>query len=352
MCLSVATIMTLCAMCTTSSAAPPARRTVAILIFDDVQIIDFTAPYEVFGGPFNVYTVAKSKDPITTTFGMQVIPQYDFKDAPRAQILVLPGGGKHYPDNTGPYAHGLPFSDHPGTIEWVRAAAGHAEIVMSVCNGAFTLGRAGLLEGLEATTTASLQALLQEASPGTRVRDDRRFVDNGKIITAAGLTSGIDASLHVMERLLGRGTAQQAALGLEYNWDPTGSWSRAALADRYMRFNFQGFEETEWTSVSRQGDTAGWESRWSVKSDASPADLLRVFDTTLEQNRTYRPTPVKWTRSGSRTAGSTESLWSFTDEQGRPWQGRSAIEPAAGEKGRYIFSLRVSLRQGAATAAR
>ena len=121
-----------------------------------------------------------------------------------------------------------------------------------------------MLDGLEATTTSNLIPYLREEAPKTRVVDDRRFVDNGKIITAAGLSSGIDGSLHVIERLFGSGTAQMAALGMEYNWDPDSKFVRAALADKYMRFNYEvRVSEGGWQPLSREGNTDQWENRWS-----------------------------------------------------------------------------------------
>ena len=125
--------------------------------------------------------------------------------------------------------------DDPAVQQWVRESAKNAEIVLSVCNGAFFLGRAGLLDGLEATTFAGLIDDLQKAAPKARVVRNKRYVDNGKIITSAGLSSGIDGSLHVIERLFGKGDAQVVATSLEYDWRPDGGYVRAMLADRHLR---------------------------------------------------------------------------------------------------------------------
>ena len=214
------------------SRAKPVPRNLAILIFDNVQIIDYTGPYETFGHAysddapaFNIYTVSEKAGPITTAMGMTVTPKYSFDTAPRPDVLLIPGGGVK--DQVA----------NPNVIKWIQDKARDAEVVMSVCNGAFILAKAGLLDGLEATTTSNLIPMLREVAPKTRVVDDRRFVDNGKIITTAGLSSGIDGSLHVIERFFGRGTAQMAALGMEYNWDPESKFVRAALADKHLRFN-------------------------------------------------------------------------------------------------------------------
>ena len=188
-------------------------RNLAILIFDGVQIIDYTGPYETFGhayaddGPaFNIYTVSEKAGPITTAMGMTVTPNYSFENVPRPDVLLIPGGGvKDQVANA-------------NVIKWVQDKSKDAEVVMSVCNGAFILA------------------------------------------TTAGLSSGIDGSLHVIERFFGRGTAQMAALGMEYNWDPESKFVRAALADKYMRFNYDvKVLPGGWKPLSREGGLDGWE---------------------------------------------------------------------------------------------
>ena len=185
------------------------QRKVAIFVFDGVQIIDFTGPYEVFGQAFrDVYTVAAQPGPVTTSMGMSVNQSYSFANAPRPDILVLPGGevDSHL--------------ENPEVLRWIKESSKDAEIVLSVCNGAFYLARAGLLDGLEATTFAPLIPELQRIAPKTRVVSDKRFVDNGKIITTTGLSSGLDGSIHVIDKLLGRERAERLARHLEYRWQP------------------------------------------------------------------------------------------------------------------------------------
>lgn len=323
-------------------AQEPAPKNVAILLFDDVQTIDYAAPLEIFGKSlFNTFTVAETAAPITTIHGTKVTPDYDFAHMPHADILVVPGGGKHYPENTGPYAHGLPFRDNPEVIDWVRRTAAESEIVLSVCNGAFVLGEAGLLDGLEATTTYPLIPLLRRAALKTTVRDDRRFVDNGKVITSGGLMAGIDASLHVVERVYGRGKAEQRALGLEYPWDPEGGWTRAQLADRFMTFDFQGFDDAAWTSIQRRGDSRRWENRWQVRMDRTPSEIRALVDRTLESNHVWRPMPVTWKRDGQPEAESSTSRWRFTAPDGATWHGVAEVVPVDSAPHTYEIRLRI-----------
>ncbi|HKB65453.1 MAG TPA: DJ-1/PfpI family protein [Pyrinomonadaceae bacterium] len=325
------------------SATQPQKttRNLAILIFDGVQIIDYTGPYETFGhvysepGPaFNIYTVSEKSGAITTSMGMSVNPKYNFENAPEPDVLVVPGG-----DVRGQ-------TENAKVISWIQEKSKRAEIVMSVCNGAYILAKAGLLDGLEATTTAGLIPGLRQAAPKAKVVNDRRFVDNGKIITTAGLSSGIDGSLHVIERLFGLGTAQMAALGMEYNWDPDSKFARAALADKYMRFNYDlKVLDGGWKPLSRAGSRDQWENKWTVKTEGSAAEILDGVNKTIDSNKVYGNASEnsKWVRSevqASKTAN--QSWWRFTDENGGAWNGVVSVEPRSGEQNQFTLSVKIA----------
>ncbi len=323
--------------------APPKRGNVAILIFKGVQIIDYTGPYEVFGGArFNVYTVAEKAEPITTAMGMTVVPTYSFADSPVPDVLILPGGGGYLPGHGG-------VGDqlgNPAVVRWIQDTAKEAKFVLTVCNGAFFAAKAGLLDGLEATTYYGMIDALKTVAPKTKVVSDKRYVDNGKIITTAGLSSGIDGSLYLVSKMFGKGTAQAVALNMEYNWDPESKYARAALADKYVRFAYDGIEAD---SLSREGGTDQWENKWLVKSEASAAEIFEIINKTLAENKTYAPTTIKWIRQDSgkaddpgKSADPMKSLWKFTDENGKSWIGRASLQPVAGEKNKYTMSVRIA----------
>lgn len=323
---------------------PPSKhpsRNVAILLFDGVQIIDYTGPYEVFGHvyafdqpvPFNTYTVAEHTAAITTAMGMSVNPKFSIDDAPRPDVIIVPGGDVSAPLN------------NPKVLEWLTNASRHAEIVMSVCNGAFILAKAGLLNGLEATTTASLTEGLRAAAPQTRVIPGVRFVDNGKVITTAGLSSGIDGSLHVIERLYGRGTAQGAALAMEYNWDPNSTFARGALADKYLpnQFNVE-LVASSWVPVSREGGRDQWRSEWSVTSGAPAADLMRHVEEAFGNSEYFPRAPrISWQKLGeTRSFAELDSAWRFSDEAGAPWNGSVSVRRVYGQPDAYLVAVSVS----------
>jgi len=192
---------------------PPTKKNVAILVFDEVEVLDFAGPFEVFAvadelhshEPFHTFTVALQPATVHARNGLKIVPDFALEDCPAPHVLVVPGG-------FGTRA----LLDLPSFHEWLRAKARHAEVVMSVCTGSLVLARAGLLDGLRATTHHENFAMLRQLAPQTEVVETERFVDNGKILTAAGISAGIDCSLHVVARLLGPAAADATARYMEY----------------------------------------------------------------------------------------------------------------------------------------
>jgi transcriptional regulator GlxA family with amidase domain len=216
-----------------AAESKPYMKNVAIVLYDGVEILDFAGPAEVFsaasrygtnGGEnaFRVYTVSKTKDPILSQGFVRITPEYSFADSPKPDILILPGGG------------GSDLSKDPAWMEWVRTAGGGAEHVLTVCTGAFLAGKAGLLDGVEATTWYNAVPFLAEQFPNTRVQPGRRFIDSGKMVTTAGVSAGIDGSLHLVARLLGKYVADRTAEYMEYKWSP-----ESYLSARYAQLNPQ-----------------------------------------------------------------------------------------------------------------
>lgn len=194
-------------------------RIVLLMLFDDVDTLDFSGPLEVFSitgqratgpVPFSVTTVAERQlPPVTTRSGLRITPYYTYANAPQADILIVPGGlgARHERHN-------------PVTVSFIRQQARGAELVFSVCTGALLLGAAGLLDGLRATTHHRALDELAETAPACTILRDVRYVDNGQIITSAGITAGIDAALYVVSRMTNQETALETARHLEYRWQP------------------------------------------------------------------------------------------------------------------------------------
>jgi transcriptional regulator GlxA family with amidase domain len=197
------------------------RLNVAILLFQEVEILDFAGPFEVFSrtrlipgvesrrsnesAPFYVFTVGKSQTQLAATGGLLVTPDFSFANHPKIELLVVPGGfGTR------------PLLSDEETLEWIRKISYGAKLTTSVCTGALLLSKAGLLNDLSATTHWSALDLLESISPNTRVLRDLRFVDSGKVITSAGVSAGIDMALYIVERLHGKAVAEETAHYIEY----------------------------------------------------------------------------------------------------------------------------------------
>jgi len=191
---------------------PPAEGSipVAFAISRGATMIDFAGPWEVFQdvmlkGPqghrsaFNLYTVAEKTEPIEASAGMKIIPDYTFDAAPAPKVIVIPAQ-----------------AGSPALHAWLRKVVDSTDVTMSVCTGAFQLGKAGLLAGKEATTHHEFFEQFAKAFPDVKLKRGLRFVENEKISTAGGLTSGIDLALRVVERYFGRETAEQTAVYMEY----------------------------------------------------------------------------------------------------------------------------------------
>jgi transcriptional regulator GlxA family with amidase domain len=196
------------------------RIQVGILIFDDVEVLDFAGPFEVFSrtrltpgvesrrseqsAPFRVFTIARTREPITATGGLGVIPHHAFADNPWIDLLLVPGGF-----GTRPLLHDEEM------LGWIRRTAAAARQVSSVCTGALLLAQAGLLKGHRATTHWASLDLLASLDAEITVEREERVVDDG-VITSAGVASGIDMAFHVVETIFGREVADETARYMEY----------------------------------------------------------------------------------------------------------------------------------------
>ena len=189
---------------------------VGIFLFNEVEVLDFAGPFEVFSitkvheeKPFTVYTVSQNGEMITARNGLKVKPDYSIEDLPPVDILIIPGG-KGARENE---------VKNDIIINWVRQQMKEVKLMTSVCTGALLLAKAGLLEGLKATTHwASIQTFKKDF-PNVEVMENVKFVDEGHIITSAGISAGINMSFHIVKRLLGVGIAEETAKNMEYDID-------------------------------------------------------------------------------------------------------------------------------------
>jgi putative intracellular protease/amidase/YHS domain-containing protein len=185
------------------------RITIAVVLAPDAEVVDFAGPWGVFEyanipnldkNPFELFTVAESTAPVRCSGGLTIVPDHTFANAPNARIILIPAMGE----------------PSPALLNWVREACQRTDLTMSVCNGSFVLAKAGLLAGKTVTSHHGGYGLLAATYPDVTVKRGARFVDDGRISTAGGLTSGIDLALHIVERYYGRAAAEQTSLDLEY----------------------------------------------------------------------------------------------------------------------------------------
>lgn len=193
-------------------------KTIGILLFDGVQELDAIGPFEVLGGWTRMHpddgwrttTVGlKGSDPIRCAGGLVITPEVALDAAGHIDLLVYPGG-RGARELVGDLAH----------LDWVREQAGDDQITTSVCTGALVLAAAGLLKNRPATTHWGALARLAEIDPTIEVRPNDRYVDDGDIVTAAGISAGIDMALHLVARLAGDDRARQVRRGMQYDPAP------------------------------------------------------------------------------------------------------------------------------------
>jgi transcriptional regulator GlxA family with amidase domain len=191
------------------------RRDVAIMIFDDVEVLDFCGPFEVFNvanhfsqEAFNVYLIAPEQRTILARNGLKVIPDYDLDNAPAPDLLLIPGG-----------RGARPLIHNEAVVGYIRQQAGRVERLLSVCTGAYLLAKADLLDGLQATTHHTGFETLAQLAPTAQLVRDVKYVDNGRIVLSGGISAGINMSLYIVGRLLGLDVARQTAAYMEYDWE-------------------------------------------------------------------------------------------------------------------------------------
>ena len=179
---------------------------------------------------------------------------------------------------------------------------------------------------------------MAQAAPKTKVVHDKRFVDNGKVITTAGLSSGIDGAFHLVEKIKGRGAAQSTALDLEYQWDPDSKYARAALADRCLP-RLQGLDAKV---LAREGDRDRFEVRLQITAAGSIDDLVKNISKQLAERTPHTSSAV--TMAAPHTSGEdgADFDWRLTDDEGRGWHGHGSVARSKPGQGEFVVTLKLA----------
>jgi len=316
-----------------TACARPYTRNVAIVVYENAEPLDWAGPYEVYhdaaefgrvhGQPaFNVYIVSRKKSAVDAQ-GLVVMPSYSIQDAPKPDIVVFPGG----PANR--------ITDDAEFFAWAKKVSMEAEIAQSVCTGAAVLGKAGLLDGLEVTTFHGFIDGLQKRYPKTAVKRGRRFVDNGRVLTTAGISAGIDGSLHVVARLLGRLVADDVARYMEYAWSP-----EASLAGDYSYLNPSTDERGRKMQVgdlhysSRNYGEAEKTYRALLDENAKDADTWRSLALSLKAQDRHLPAAEAFVRQAET---SNDEMVAYT------WYSAAVEYAKAGQKEKAIGAIEKAL---------
>jgi transcriptional regulator GlxA family with amidase domain len=196
------------------------RKRVGILVFDDVEVLDFCGPFEVFSvtrldeekrreepSPFEVFTVAEKDATVATTGGMKVVPEYTLENSPPLDILVVPGGWGTRRE-----------AGNETLLAWISARANEAETLASVCTGSMLLGEARLLEGRRATTHWQSLDRMESSFPNVEVVRDEHVVEDGDVMTSAGISAGIELALRLVAKYHGEKVARNTARYMEYTY--------------------------------------------------------------------------------------------------------------------------------------
>ncbi|MBP2636796.1 MAG: DJ/PfpI family protein [Firmicutes bacterium] len=186
---------------------------VGIFLFNDIELLDFAGPYEVFSITselndyqlFKVFTISKDGTEIKSVNQLKVMPDFSFDNHPPIDIFVIPGG-------VGTKAE----MNKEEVLEWIKKTHEGAKVTMTVCSGARILGALGFLDYLETITHHEVIEHLKQIAPNTIINQDKRFIDAGKIMTSGGISAGIDLALHIVKKFYGEPIVNKSIRYLEY----------------------------------------------------------------------------------------------------------------------------------------
>ncbi|MGI9553475.1 MAG: DJ-1/PfpI family protein [Thermodesulfobacteriota bacterium] len=189
------------------------KKNLGIFVFDNVEVLDFAGPFEVFAvtnelnnySLLDVFLVSETTGTISAKNGFKVVPDRYIKETDQLDILLVPGG-----------EGARKLLNNKNVISWIKEISIKCELVLSVCTGALVLAKAGLLEGLNVTTHHQATGELEKIVTNTNIVHGERFIDNGKVVTSAGISAGIDMSFHIIDRLFGEQISKKTMEYMEY----------------------------------------------------------------------------------------------------------------------------------------
>lgn len=196
------------------------QKVVGIFVFNEIEILDFCGPFEVLSvtrldeskrletiSPFDIKLISRTKDVVVTTGGMKILPDFDFDTCPKLDILIIPGGMG---------TRKLMYEKK--VLNFIKTKKKEIELLTSVCTGSLILSNTGLIDGINATTHWKSLSRMEEEFKNVKVCKDKHFVEDGNIITSAGISAGIDMTLYIVKKYFGEDIARATAKHMEYKY--------------------------------------------------------------------------------------------------------------------------------------
>lgn len=304
-----------------SVATEAQTKRAAFLVSDGTLPLDYAGAYEVLGqARMRVFTIGKTLNAITLASNMQIIPNYSIDNAPEFDILVVPSS----------------FDQDTIVINWIRKRAEKVEHILTVCGGVTPVYDAGLLDGKTITSYGPLIDHLKAHAKNAKVVTDKRFVDNGKVITCGSYVSGIDGALYLVSKIYGIPRAQEVANNIEYNWDREYKYVRAKLADNWLAPFIDFGPPLRGKVLTYEGDETQWVAGYEVERQESfkefysqIPEMAQMHDwKNLETDETETTYAATWTRK---------------DFEDRTWTCVTTIKRVEGR--RYLLTYQITLQK-------
>jgi len=303
-----------------NAAGQAQSKRAAFLVSDGTLPLDYAGAYEVLGqARMKVFTIGKTLNTIKLASNMQLIPNYSIDNAPEFDILVVPSS----------------FDNDTVIIHWIRERAEKVEHILTVCGGVTPVYDAGLLDGKTITSYGPLIDHLQAHAKNAKVVTDKRFVDNGKIITCGSYVSGIDGALYLVSKIYGIPKAREVANNIEYDWDKEYKYVRAKLADNWLA-PFVDFNPPLRAMVLKyEGDETQWVAEYEVERQESFKEFYSQIPEMAQMHN--------WKNLQNKETDTTyAATWTRKDFDDREWTCTTTINQI--QKRTYLLVLQIRLR--------
>ncbi|HJY63506.1 MAG TPA: DJ-1/PfpI family protein [Ignavibacteria bacterium] len=299
------------------------RYSAGFLISDGTLPLDYAGAYEVLGqSGMKVFTIGRTTDTVKLSSNMQILPNYSIDNVPEFNILVVPSA----------------FDNDTVVIKWIKDRAEKVEYILTVCGGVTPVYDAGLLDGKTITSYGPLIDHLKSYAKNANVVTDKRFVDNGKIITCGSYVSGIDGALYLVSKIYGEPKAQEVANNIEYNWDKEYNYVRAKLADNWLVPLCDFNPPLRGKTLKYEGDENGWVAEYETTRKESFREFYVQVPGMTEMHNWKNLESVE-------SDDEYSSKWTRQDFNNRQWICDVTIKKLPGEENKFLLQYVINLQK-------